>query len=222
MRNLLVLSLVSLLSAPVAQAVTLECDGMPITVRADTPELAMRVCNVARTSLADLASCGVSLSLPHTIEIVDDIKSDCMGLYHCGTQRIEVLSPGTMAKRRLPDSAFSDIPTDRYFDSIILHELTHAAYESVPCPYGTCTANAEYVAYAMQIRSLSDVDRSAFEASYAIDREISGDEFSAITYFMAPDRFAQKAWAHFTQRPDGCGYVKQIMNGTIMLDRERP
>ena len=103
-----------------------------------------------------------------------------------------------------------------------MHELTHAAIEDAPCPFAACLVGNEYVAYVMQIMSLTPGQRRRLEGrTDLVGRRISRDELTSIMYFMAPDRFAVKAWMHFTQRDDPCGFLGQVVDGTVMLDRER-
>lgn len=211
-----------LLFATEGRAGTFECDNDLLTVAAKTPVLAARVCRVADDALTELAACNVTLDLATSISIRDDMQDDCIGVYHCGEQRIDVLSPAGIAERRTEDSAFAGIPTDRYFESVIVHELAHAAADALPCPFGHCVATTEYVAYAMQVRSLSPEDRETFEAEFDMSKKIPRDRLNAMILYMAPDRFAQFSWAHFQQRPDSCAYIGQIMRGDIVLDIEHP
>jgi hypothetical protein len=69
--------------------------------------------------------------------------------------------------------------------------------------------------------SLDPDERAAFQANSAINRRISIDELSPIILYMAPDLFSQKPWAHFSQRDDPCGYIGQLVDGTIIIDTER-
>ena len=89
-------------------------------------------------------------------------------------------------------------------------------------PVQNCLTSSEYVAYAMQVMSLPPQYRAAFAEDSGIEEPAGRDEISAITLLMAPDVFAQKAWAHFSQRPDGCAHVAGMMAGDFYLDVERP
>ncbi|AKI02612.1 hypothetical protein IMCC20628_03930 [Hoeflea sp. IMCC20628] len=145
-----------------------------------------------------------------------------MGIYHCGAGRIEILTPASVESLRRDDSAFSSIPTETFFDSIVAHELAHAAYDAVPCPYSDCLVTSEYVAYAMQVYSLPPPDQKAFAENFALEDRVSRYKISAISLMMAPDQFARNVWAHFSQREDGCAYVADMMRANFYLDTERP
>lgn len=210
------------LSAGVAVAEVLPCPDSLITVEAETPVLAGRVCEVAARGIDLLESCNAPITLPLRINVVRDIGMPCVGVYHCGKQLIEVLHPETLATVPDVNEAFEQLSIETYFESIIVHEMTHAAYDVVPCPFGDCMATSEYLAYGMQVMSLAPEERATFVEQSGLTREIGRDEINPIFLMMAPGRFAQKAWLHLTQRPDACEFVGQIMSGAVLLDNERP
>ncbi|SLN39936.1 hypothetical protein ROJ8625_01877 [Roseivivax jejudonensis] len=196
------------------------CDDASLTVEGGSAAVRQRICDVVAREVPKLASCNVRVPADLTLRIEKDLAPDCMGLFHCGKSLIQLLPPDLMSERRRPDRAFATVPDGAYFDSVIVHELTHAAYDAVPCPFTHCVATTEYVAYAMQIRSLPPGARAAFEAASEIDHDIARDELNAMYYAFAPDRFAQKAWLHFTQREDGCALIGQVMDGAVFFDQE--
>lgn len=203
-----------------AEVVT--CDGPNITVIAEHSADAECVCKAARQAVAQFGQCSLPFpSHPLRINVVDEMPTHCVAVYHCGEDWIELLSPSEMHIRRKTEGAFSSVETKAFFESVVVHELAHAAFDSVPCPFDACIATSEYIAYVMQIMSLDAASQSDFEAKFAFTRPISRDELSAMIYLMAPGRFAQKAWAHFSQRDDPCGYIALIVEGRIVLDVER-
>lgn len=127
-----------------------------------------------------------------------------------------------MSELRDRTGVFSVLPDDAYFESVIAHELVHAAYDSVPCPFTACIATSEYLAYALQLRGLPDDLRTRFEEASGLDRRVTRDEINAMFLMMAPNKFAAKAWTHFSQSPDPCAYAGQIMDGSIYFDFEHP
>ncbi|WP_444967485.1 DUF6639 family protein [Roseovarius pacificus] len=212
------------LCIPPGNAEVLSCEGTRVTVRASNFALAEQTCRAAIRTLPLLAECGVVLSQPQNIEIIEAMQGSpgCMGIYHCGENSIEVLSPRAMKSLRRDESAFSSIPTPIYFESVLAHELAHAAYDAVPCPFTNCLVTSEYVAYAMQVYSLPLPEQRLFEADVAMENMVSRYEISSIGLFMAPDKFARNVWAHFSQREDGCTYVSDMMAANFYLDTERP
>lgn len=207
-----------------ATAEPLICDEAPLEVHAADPALAERTCEAAARVLPLLAECGVVLARAQTIEIRDAIPGapDCMGVYHCDADRIELLAPEAMDRLRRQDGAFHALSTPAFFESVLAHELAHAAYDPVPCPFSDCLVTSEYVAYAMQVRSLPSADRAIFETALNLEERVSRYEFSSVGLLMAPDSFARDVWVHFSQREDGCAYVADMMRAEFHLDSPRP
>jgi hypothetical protein len=197
------------------------CGDSPVSVQTDDAAMRARVCNAVDHALETMARCAVPQPGPVTIEPVVSILEGCVALYHCGEERIEVLVPKELAERRNADGPFTDLTNEALFNSLITHELTHAAYATLPCPMADCRVTSEYLAYAMQIMSLSETDRAAVEARIVTETEIAFDEISAFLYYFAPERFVAKVWAHLNQRPDGCAYLSRIAAGQIRFENGR-
>ncbi len=197
------------------------CPGSPVAVVTEDPAIAKAACRAADAATARFAECG--LQMPEQIEIalVNDLPDGCMGVFHCGEGRIDLLPPARMDEVRNSDGAFGRIPTDRYFASVIAHELAHAVYDSAPCPFASCVASAEYFAYNFQIASLPESDRAAVLATRSPQQKVTRDAISAVMLAMAPDRFAVLSYSHAVQRGDWCQQMRDVARGRILFDRER-
>lgn len=203
-----------------APAETISCGHMGVSVTFEQSEHAELVCEAVEQADILFRQCNISPALhPVRIDIVDDLQSGCVAIYHCGEYSIQIVSPPLMQDRREADGAFIDLNIEEYFKSVVVHELTHAANDDLPCPFEDCVATDEYVAYAMQIMSLDPQDQLRFEERSGINKQISSDELSPIMLFMAPDLFAQKAWAHLSQRDDACDYISNLNEGIFRFDR---
>lgn len=196
------------------------CQTADIVVEGGTSAYRDRICQIAEREVPKLAACSVVVPKGITIRFEDTLPEGCVGLFHRGEALIRLLSPDLVAERHTQDCAFASVSDEPFFDSVVVHELTHAAYDSVDCPFTDCLATTEYVAYAMQVRSLPTEAREAFEASSAYEHLVTNEEINATYYAFAPDRFAQKAWRHFTQRDDGCEFIGWIMDGAVFFDQE--
>ena len=205
---------------PAHAADRLVCDVPGITVAAADPDLARHVCKTAAAARRDLAACNLVAADPLRIDVVDRFGTECLGLYHCGEGRIEILSPDALAAIRKPEGAFGMLPVITHFDSVLVHEISHSAMDDMPCPFANCVTAQEYVAYAMQVRSLAPAHRALFETGTEAKRRVGRDEINKMILYMAPGIFARKAWLHFRQRPDPCGFIGGIARGDILLDRE--
>jgi hypothetical protein len=205
-----------------AQSKQVSCEGSLITVTASSAVDAQLTCEAAALAKDLFVGCSVpSITRPVHVELIDELTSRCFGQYHCGEDRIKLLEPSVMAESRLPDSIFAYLSSNEFFRSVAVHELAHAAIENMPCPFEACVVGAEYVAYVMQILSLSPSAQRLFTEQADPGRLISREELNSTIYLMAPDVFAKKAWMHFTQRDDPCSFIGQIVNGTVVLDRKR-
>lgn len=198
------------------------CPDVDASVETDSPELAARVCAVVEEETESLAQCNLVVPLPLTIEVQPSLEQGCLGLYHCDTSLIELLDPASFAEAISDQGPFAAIPVEGYYDSIVAHELAHAAYDERNCPLESCLVNQEFIAYAMQVRSLSPEDRALFEAASPINPDEALSYLSEVMHAMAPQRFATTAWWHFARQQDPCGYVGSIVAGDVLLDRERP
>ncbi len=221
MRLLGVVSLLVVVMSSVTSAgPPVTCPNPMFSVRADTRTLVDATCSAADHAVSVLAQCDMSLPDPIEVSIADHLPEECLGLFHCGQARIEILSPEKMLIARKNEGAFAAVPPDILFQSVLLHELVHAAYDKVECPFGDCRVTAEYLAYALQILDLPRDIQLAMMGDVSLEKKVSRDELNLMILLIAPDRFARKAAAHLSQRDDKCGYVHNIMSGNLILDRE--
>ena len=202
-------------------AETISCGETGVQVTANRSAYADMTCKAVARAEALFSKCNMpAFETSLEVTIVNELDPNCVALYHCGERRIEVLEPPLMEARRSSEGAFALLPIEDYFQSVIVHELAHASFDDVPCPFENCVVANEYVAYSMQVMALTPEARSAFTARSGIERQITRDELSLPILYLAPGRFAQKAWAHLSQRTDPCGYVGEIMEGSVLLDRD--
>lgn len=223
MRSSILFSLVFSSLGFLARAEDVSCDNPLISVTGGDPEINQRTCEAVRHAERLFQRCNVpAFQKPIQISIVEEIEPYCVAQFHCDDNSIEILEPSAMDEQRDSEGAFGFLPINAYYRSIVVHELAHAAYQIVPCPYQTCVATSEYVAYAMQVMSLGSRNRLKFESAAGIDRHISDDELNAVILYMSPDLFTRKVWTHLSQSGDSCAYIGKITGGTVFLDRDEP
>lgn len=187
-------------------------------------EAAPLICEAAARATRQLASCGLTVPAPVTISIVEALEENCLGLYHCGEQRIEILHPVAYSEMLEGhySGAFATTTPGAFFEGILRHELTHAALDAMPCPFESCVVGQEYVAHNMQVMFLPETDRTAFESVDPHDGPVPRNMMNQMILFMAPDVFARRAWQHLTERGDQCAYIGHVARGEILLDFEHP
>ncbi|RZW00317.1 MAG: hypothetical protein EX266_14060 [Rhodobacteraceae bacterium] len=204
-----------------ASSAEYSCPGVDVTVENGNGYSA-RICETVERAMSDLEVCNLRVTRPLVVSISDDVGDNCVGMYHCGSDRMEILHPAQLAGQIDDSALFSQLEVLEYFDSIVFHELVHAAYDEVACPFQNCTATSEYLAYALQIRALSSDARDRIGLGEIAREKVRAEAFSAIFAFWAPDKFAVKAWTHLMQRPDPCGYVADLAAGDLFFDSETP
>ena len=214
--------ILGLLASPVT-AETVTCEDSVVSVNGPQLELVVSTCEAVKRAEALFAHCNVPLlSNPVEINIVEVVEPGCVAQFHCGEGTIDVLALSQMREKRDANGAFGFLPIEEFYESVIVHELAHAAFDKVPCPLETCLATNEYVAYAMQVKSLSPTARSSFTANSTFDRRITIGEINATLLLIAPDVFKRKVWAHLSQQDDRCGFIGEISSGAVFFDYDIP
>lgn len=181
-------------------------------------DLGHQICGMAADALAELSTCGIDLDHSIEIEIVNALPTGCVGQYHCDDARISLLSMDAMQHQLEENHPFSTIEPAAYFYSVLVHEIAHASMDGMPCPLSNCFASQEYVAYAMQMRSLTIEARQRLLTRPDFNRPIEAEEINPIIAQMAPDIFMQKAWLHLSQQEDPCGFISQVVSGDFLFD----
>lgn len=208
---------IAILSAP-ASATDLVCPGYHAVVSGADSDVADRTCQVAETALAQLRACSMVQTDPILIVIVETLAGAdpaCVGRFLCHEGRIELLSPATLADALSPDSAYATLPTGAVFDGFLVHELTHALiYQTLGGTAGSVAQN-EYIAYALQLESMPESVRETLVAPYRTDRDVTLDEFNDLMLGFAPDRYAARAWLHFSRPENGCAFIGRILDGKL-------
>jgi hypothetical protein len=179
------------------------------------------VCQAALEATEQLASCNLYVPTPVAIEVTRSMPGNCYGLYHCDEDLIQLL-PLEVYETHLsgaPDSPFGHLEPEVFFNSILRHELAHAALGTLPCPYEGCPATQEFVAYTMQIRFLSDADRAPLDQRAAkVERPITRDGISAAVLMLSPEAFIANAHAYLSQQEDACDMIGAIARGDVIFD----
>ncbi|MDU8913095.1 DUF6639 family protein [Aestuariicoccus sp. MJ-SS9] len=206
-----------------AQAGELACDNGIVQATAENADTAAAICAASDAALAQLGRCDLPMpKAPLSIVTQEDLGDNCVGLFHCGESLIEILPPEKLSEKRSELGLFQALSDERLFESVIQHEIAHAVYDRTPCPIDTCIASSEYFAYVVQIMALTDPERDAVLADLDETVQIGRDVINPFVLFMAPDRFALLSWQHISQRGDRCAYLRQVVDGSIVFDREHP
>lgn len=209
--------------ADVAVSEGYECIVPGTTVTTSEPALARRVCNVISNAVPKLDSCLLAQLPPIEISIVEQLPashSDCFAIYDCNNSRMEILAPDKIALCLVPGNFFHTLDPDVLFDSVIVHELTHAYVDQPVSQEILSYVEQEYLAYAMQFGFLPEIDRVEILRAQEGREPVTLEELNTTVLMMAPDVFGQKAWRHFVSPGNGCAFVQKIISGEIDLIKE--
>lgn len=220
-----VAALVGLIAGTAAADTTpapFDCTTSGARVHGVAPERAALVCDHVKTAAERFAACHLPAAPEVDIFVLDEMESHCVGRFHCGENRIEVLSPEALELRRPKMPIFGHLPAERVFSSVILHEYAHALFDGTPCPYDSCIATSEYFSYTQQIAALTPAERAPIEARIDPGTRPPRELISTIMLLFSPDHFITASWAHFRTRPDACTYWQRMIDGAIVFDEYHP
>ncbi len=194
------------------------CPGAAgITVEAESTALTERACDAAASALEMLQPCGLNVPPGLQISVVDALETPhtaCLADYDCDLNRIRVLSPAALEPLAETGSAFSIIPQDVLFDSLVAHEMAHALLEEASAPEELPMLSHEFIAYSTQIASMPDIHRERFLATDAAS--VDGPTETLVNPFilmMAPDLFAAAAYRQLSPEKDLCSWVDRLLTG---------
>ena len=196
------------------------CPGGAIVVQS-AGDHSEAICRVASEATRQLASCNLTVPSPITVEVTHEVPSGCYGLYHCGDHLIQLRPVGDYAAHlsSAPQSLFAHVEPDVFFESILRHEMVHAVLEATHCPFDSCPATQEFVAYTMQIMFLPDIERAPFDQRLAeVSRPVTRDSVNAIILMWSPETFMTNAYAYLMQQNDPCALIGAIAQGEVVFD----
>jgi hypothetical protein len=196
------------------------CDGGQVSVTAPSYPLVQSVCDSVERTLALLDQCDLQLSEPIAISIFDNLPNlshNCFGFYECDSNRIWLRSPDSIANVVGQSPLYLGFEAKVVFDSIVAHEVAHAAFAQTACEDATCLANHEYVAYVVQMWSLPPSVRDEIVARFGQDEPVEPLRLNAMIAVMAPEKFAALAWQHFNEADHGCDFVQDLATGRTSL-----
>ncbi|MDU8910386.1 DUF6639 family protein [Aestuariicoccus sp. MJ-SS9] len=210
-------ALAFLTGAPVWAEQALACEATDLTVEVPDPDLAARVCATAQSGLDLLAEFGLVQSKTIRIQVGSQgalHDTDCMGSFDAGAGLIRLSDPATLARSVNPGSLWHRIDAWALFDSLVIHELSHALLQQADRASAPCLADHEYVAYAAQLSSLAPADR-ALVLDGSREERIDPAHINDFIVLMDPDLFARAVWQHFSAPGHGAAFVRGIVAGRL-------
>ena len=137
----------------------------------------------------------------------------CLATFSCKESKIEILDHLSLQSALKKGNPFSLLPVEDLFDSLIVHEMTHALSLGVACGSEERFVDREYMAYAMQLASMSPTTRQSLLNEYSQSGTIEREEINDFVLLTAPAIFAAKAWRYFSESDNGCDLFRKIIDG---------
>jgi hypothetical protein len=206
------------LLAPEARAAPqTACPDSLASVTAEDTETIHRVCDIA--ARADIRFNALGLGLIQAISIVitetlDAAPDHYVALFNTARNELQVLPEHCLEGRPGRLGYFPEMLADVFFDSLLVHELSHAYFEQTAGAESSRLAH-EYLAYALQLDALPAAQRDLILAEADIDRPVVLSDFNEALLGFAPQRYAALAWLHFSAQPNPRVTVRGLLDGTL-------
>ena len=144
-----------------------------------------------------------------------------IGLYSAETDQIELLSYA-QARRQTTDNPLFGLPmTPALYESVVVHEVSHAIVEQNLSTRLTSRVVHEYIAYAAQLSSMAPDLRREILRRYGQPAFADVDEMSWVYYELDPSGFGVKVYRHFLALRDPAAFLQDLLSGAVRPVAER-
>jgi Family of unknown function (DUF6639) len=204
--------------APIAKSEVVQCENLEISVDSSDNALAQHICQVAEQARDQLNACHLFQAEPVQIKITEQPRLnhfDCLGVFRCEDSVVEVIRPSRIPEVLVEDDPLILISENIVFDSVIVHELTHAfAHQTLTTRSGS-VAQDEYLAYAMQFEFMPEDARNVMLETRSIATDVTLDSLNEMILMFAPTLFGLRAWTHFNYENNGCEFFQLILDDKV-------
>jgi hypothetical protein len=191
------------------------CAGTRVSVAADNADDARFACRGVVEAVDFLAERGFTVRQPVFVEVVESIDvvpgASVLGIYDPKADVVKVLARSAFSLGTTDDTVLGLPIDDALYTSIFAHEVAHAViYQNLggrKLPF----AAHEYLAYAVQLATLSAPDRERVLARFPGAAFTELEQVSEIVLGLDPDRFAVKAYQHFRKLDDQDAVLRRLL-----------
>ncbi|MBS0123860.1 DUF6639 family protein [Thetidibacter halocola] len=219
LKHALVLALACQAASAAAQSVSEGSCGIGnMMVAAPSASDLSDACVAVHAALPVLTSLGLELRQPVRIEVtqtLDLAPGICVAFYSSSERKVQLLPTDCLAEQPGRAKAFPEMTADLLFQSLIVHELTHALVEQGLAGRFLPRVAHEYLAYAIQLLALPETERSRILAKADISGPIDLAEVSEAILGLSPLRFAALSWLHFADNGGDAALVRRIVEGEV-------
>ena len=107
------------------------------------------------------------------------------------------------------------------YESVIVHEVSHAIVEQNLAYRPSSRVVHEYIAYAAQLSTMTPDLRRDILRRYQRPGYADVDEMSWVYYELDPSGFGVKVYRHFLTLTDPGRFLHDLLDGTIRPPAER-
>ncbi|WP_425416388.1 DUF6639 family protein [Oricola indica] len=182
----------------------------------DAHEIAVS-CEGVETAISFLQQCGVdydgSLAIHFERDMRDECGVDTYGIYEISEKVIRINSYPTCRSVFTKSKLTGRIPFDEFFESIVVHEVTHAVVDAIGAESAKKPLTQEYIAYAVQYSMFEPADVSALTDDLLIKDHVALSDFSMSIYALSAEKFAAMVSSHFNGPDGGCKTIRDLVSG---------
>ena len=215
-----------ILVAPMATAAerTSTCPAIVIDSSSASDRDRELVCAGAASAREFLHAHGIAVRRRIRLELHDEEIAkgpSHIGLYDATTDRIDLLSYAQARRLSADDPLFGVAMTPALYESVIVHEVSHAIVEqNLSYPPDSRVVH-EYIAYAAQLATMApDLRRNILQRYHQPGYSDVG-EMSWVYYQLDPSAFGVKVYRHFRGLADPSRFLHALLNGTVRPPAER-
>jgi hypothetical protein len=194
------------------------CPAIPLDVIAESAEERRVACSAAATALELLGRCGIAPRRALHLEILREVrhplgKRSIFGFFDNKLETVFVTQEASVPSL-VAGTPYSELPRRNFYQSIVVHEVVHGVMHQNFRRQPTSHAAYEYPAYALQIASLTSVEREKFLQSIPNNVGPGEHVLNDNVLLFDPFYFAAHAYRHFSAA-DGCTHLNAILQGEV-------
>lgn len=104
------------------------------------------------------------------------------------------------------------------FESLVVHELTHAYLDQTAGERFIPRIAHEFLAHAIQLGQLPEAERAQTLQEAAVSDPVELGDFNEAVLNFSPLRFAAMAWLHFENLGGDAEAVRRIIEGDLVFE----
>jgi hypothetical protein len=195
------------------------CDVPNVVVRSAYRSDASVACEGARDAEVFLASQGLKVGRPISIDVVEVLPPDASptaaGCYLHAENRVVVLSYSAFAKH----GTWFDVEIHpSLYRSLVAHEVAHSIAAANFGMDSPAVQAHEYIAYVTMFGTMAPAQRDLVLAQYPGDGFEHEGQISTTIYLFDPMRFGVQAYRHFLRQTSGREYLRAVLAGDALAE----